>query len=378
MSSLKLAFIGGGVDSAVGYTHLIASQLDRRWQVTAGAFSRDRSANERSAKQFQVDNYYNDWRELISCEQDKIDAIAVLTPTPTHKDIVLALLNEDIPVICEKALVSNSNDAHEICKLIKNKESFFAVTYNYTGYPMIRELRQQISLGKFGKIHKIEIEMPQEGFSRLTKSGTKPQPQEWRLHDGNNIPTISLDLGVHLHHMVYFLTNEEPLDVVATEASNGLFENIIDDVSAISNYTNKLKVQFWYSKSALGYRNGLKVRVFGDRASAEWYQLNPEELLVNKQTGERVILDRAGDTEIAQNLIYNRFKAGHPAGFVEAFANLYRDIADGLIEYKNGIRNSARELEMLNPDIAHNGLIMLEAMHKSAQNRKWQAITNHE
>ena len=164
--------------------------------------------------------------------------------------------------------------------------------------------------------------MPQEGFSRLDAQGNKPQPQTWRLSDGK-VSTISLDLGVHLHHIIDYLTGEYPLQVVADAASYGWFDDVIDNVSCMLRYSGGLHCQMWYSKSALGQRNGLKVRVYGDKGSAEWLQIQPEELLISTVDGRREILDRASSVDVANLDRYNRFKAGHPAGFIEAFANIY-------------------------------------------------------
>ena len=164
----------------------------------------------------------------------------------------------NVPIICEKALVTCSEEATDIRALLLERAGFLAVTYNYTGYPMIRELRQMIAQGRFGKIQQIHIEMPQEGFARMGNNGNPIVPQDWRLHDGP-VPTISLDLGVHLHMMVRFLTGEKPMEVAATSNTYGNFAQITDNVSCIARYTNNLNCNIWYSKTALGYRNGLKL-----------------------------------------------------------------------------------------------------------------------
>jgi predicted dehydrogenase len=136
------------------------------------------------------------------------------------------------------------------------------------------------------------------------------------------IPTISLDLGVHVHQMIDFLTGEKPIELVAIQNSQGNFKQVVDNSMCIARYTNNLVCNIWYSKAALGYRNGLRVRVFGEKASIEWYQMDPEFLIYHDNAGRKITLDRANaDIEIANDLRYNRFKSGHPAGFLEAFAN---------------------------------------------------------
>lgn len=370
---LRIGFIGGGLNSAVGNTHRIACQMDHRWQLSAGCFSTHADINRATAAAWGVEpsRLYDNWRVFLEREHGRLDAVCLLTPTPMHAEMAVAALAEGYAVICEKAMAASSNEAETICRAVEDCKGFFAVTYNYTGYPMLRELRQMIIDGKLGKLNLVQIEMPQEGFARLNKHGQKPQPQAWRLKDGT-IPTISLDLGVHLHHIIHFLTDEKLLEVVADQANYGFFPGIADNVICLARYTNNLRCQIWYSKMALGHRNGLRVRVYGDKGSAEWFQMQPEELIFNDQFGRREIVDRASNVEIADQLRYNRFKSGHPAGFVEAFANHYYDLADSLAEFRErGVYTSPF---VFSANDAMEGLVMLEAMVVSAANHCWQRI----
>ena len=369
----KIGFIGGGLNSAVGNTHRIACEMDRRWRLVAGCFSSHAAVNHETANSWGLDpaRVYDDWRTLLAREKGALDALCLLTPTPMHAGMVVAALEAGHAVICEKAMATTSAEAAAICRAVTASRCFFAVTYNYTGYPMLRELRQMIASGRLGRLHLVQIEMPQEGFARLNKQGEKPRPQAWRLRDGL-VPTISLDLGVHLHQMVHFLSGERPVEVVADHASYGFFDMIKDNVTCLARYTNNLRCQIWYSKMALGHRNGLRVRVYGDQGSAEWYQLQPEELLFNDIRGRREIIDRASSVELADQLRYNRFKSGHPAGFIEAFANLYYDIADALVEFRQTGRHASPWV--FPAALAQDGLEMIEAMARSAESGKWQPV----
>lgn len=370
---LKIGFIGGGINSAVGNTHRIATQMDNKWIPEAGCFSTDKKTNLQTADQFGVkqSRTYDTWDDFLKKEQGKLDAVCMLTPTPMHADMVISALNLGYDVICEKAMAKSLNEAIRICEAVKKNNRFLAVTYNYTGYPMLRELRQMVINGTLGTINQIQIEMPQEHFARLDQHGKIPTPQAWRLKD-TDIPTISLDLGVHLHHMIYFLCCEKPIEVVADQSSFGFFKEIIDNVMCIARYTNGVKAQLWYSKTAIGYRNGLRVRIYGDKGGAEWFQMQPEELIFNDKYGNRTIVDRASNVELSNKLRYNRFKSGHPAGFIEAFANHYYDIADCLYEFKQtGKQNSPF---VFSGDLAKEGLSMFEAISKSAKNNCWEPV----
>jgi predicted dehydrogenase len=369
---INIAFLGGGINSAVGRAHRIAIDMDKRYELVAGCFSRNSEINLLSAKEYSIDDsrIYCNLDELILNEKDKIDAICILTPTPNHKDEVLKCLENDISVICEKALAQSSKDIIEIKEMVDRKNGFLVVTYNYTGYPLLRELKNMITSGKLGKINQIHIEMPQESFIKVDKNGNPFIPQNWRLTDNKNLPIMSLDLGTHTHDLTSFLTGEKPLELIAVQNSFGAFEQVIDNSISIAKYTNNIVSNIWFSKSALGYRNGLRVRIFGDKGSAEWYQLDPENLYFNDNKGKRIIIDRGSiELDIANQLRYNRFKAGHPSGFIEAFANHYYDIADYLLKINNNENRYVFDIED-----ALEGIKMLEAMTISNKEKSWVKI----
>ncbi len=371
---LKLGFIGGAINSAVGATHKISAQMDNCWSLSAGCFSNHEESNRLTAKKWGVnDNHvYSNYHELLETEKNQLDAVVVLTPTPSHAEIVIAAIEHGYPVICEKSLTKSSNECKRIKNAIEKHQGFLAVTYNYTGYPMVRELRSIIRDGLLGKLHQIHIEMPQEGFLRLDNNDSRPTPQTWRLKD-HNTPTLSLDLGVHIHHMIHFLSGERPIELVATNNNYGFFRDIVDNTMCIARYTSNLDCQLWFGKTALGNSNGLRIRVYGELGSAEWYQMQPETLILHDNKGRTNILKRSSvDLNIANDARYNRFKAGHPAGFIEAFANLYYDIAESLQRYENNINHKSPWV--FGVDIAYEGLIMLETMTKSANNQSWESV----
>mgnify|MGYP006404554723 CR=1 FL=1 len=374
-TQLKLAFIGGGETSAVGYVHFCASQMDNQFKVVAGAFCRNHENNIATAKTWYIEpeRVYENWQTLIDCEIDNVDAFVVLTPTPEHLSILKALFNANAAVICEKSLVCGPAQVAELEEIYNPEKHFLAVTYNYSGYPMIRELQQLINKDKLGKIQKIHLEMPQEGFRRPPDiAGHTAKPQEWRLHD-YEVPTIGLDLGVHLHHLSTFLLSMEPTSTSAEFTNHSSYSDLVDDIQMLLRYPDNIKGSMWMSKTAIGNRNGLKVRVFGDQGSATWFQLNPDELELAYANGRREIIDRAGECDIANQLRYNRMKPGHPTGFVEASANLYADIATELTAYKR--QQKANTPLFLGLDHANKGLKLLKAAKLSYENNgHWQSV----
>lgn len=367
---LRIAFIGGATTSAVGYTHFTASRLDGICQLVAGSFSRDEHANWQSALIYGVpaEHNYLDWRELLRKEKGHVDAIVVLTPTPSHKEIVISALKAGYAVVCEKALCISSEECKCIQEALNQTKGYLAVTFNYSGYPMVRELRHMIHAGHLGDLQQIHIEMPQETYLRR---GANPQP--WRRQD-HTVPTVSLDLGVHVHHLIDFITSgAQPLEIAGDEVSYGKFTDITDNAYCLAQYEKKIRVQAWWGKTALGYRNGLRIRAFGSHASAEWLQTDSEALLVAHNNGKIQILDRSvEECSIASKPRYNRFKPGHPSGFIEAFANLYSDIADDIREHKAG--RTPKNPFVLGIKHAHEGMVFLEAAHQASVEKKWISI----
>lgn len=369
----RIGFIGGGINSAIGRSHFIASQMDGKFKVEAGTFSRNQEINRKTGEEFLVapDRVYTDYHELLEKEKGKLDVIAVLTPTDTHEVMVEECLRAGYPVICEKSLCTSYESALKVKKCVEDTKGFLCVTYNYTGYPMVRVLRDKIKAGDLGKITNIIVEMPQEGFTRYTLDGNQPKPQNWRMTD-YEIPTISLDLGTHLHNMMTFLTGASPKEIVARESSFGFFPQVIDDVLCMINYTDDIAAQMWFSKAALGNRNGLRIRVFGTKASAEWYQAEPETLKLNDKNGHVLLLDRSNDKAEGEQARYNRFKVGHPSGFIEAYANYYWDISDALTEYLKKGEEASHYL--MNIDVSIEGLKMFAVAHRSAKEHKWMPV----
>ena len=369
---LCVAFLGGAYQSAVGRVHRIAIELDQRFELIAGCFSRHQDENLASAAAYGLDvsKAYPDLERLIAQEGHRLDAVVILTPTDQHFEQVRYCLERDLAVICEKALVSSDQQARVLQDLVLAHRGFLAVTYNYTGYPILRELKHMVASGRLGRIQQMRVEMPQEGFLKVDENGQPFQPQGWRLHDGV-VPTVSLDLGVHLHMMTRFLTGERPLSVVAVSQSYGNFPGIMDTVSFMAQYTNDLLCNVWFTKTALGHRNGLRVELYGEQGSTIWVQENPEQLQVATRDGERVLIDRASPrVRVANANRYARFKAGHPAGFIEAFGNYYFDVADALLGYQQ-TRTFQEDTYVFGVDSALEGIQLLEAVAESSKNQKW-------
>ena len=328
---IRVAMIGGGINSAVGRVHEIAMKMDGRFDLLAGCFSRNADKNRLSGQQYGVapERVYDSAEQLLAAEGKRVDAVVIATPIQAHAAQISLALDHGLRVISDKPLVGDTADCQALQKRLLAEGGDIFCIFNYTGYPAVRELRQRVRSGEIGRVFKVMAEMPQDSYMRLKNQGRVSAIQEWRLHDGA-IACVTLDLFVHLHSLVNFVCGGRPEAVTAWSRSiSGVAAGLADEVDAIVRYDNGMFMNAWYGKAALGYRNGLRLRIFGDRGSLQWYQEDPETLLGADEQGNRVVGDRlTAGSEVTMAPRYQRFKAGHPAGFIEAFANYYYDIAE--------------------------------------------------
>lgn len=368
MNSIPIAFIGGSIHSAVGNTHRIASQMDNRFKLVAGCFSRDKSINEDTARTWGVERerLYPDWQSLVESEPELV--IVLLTPPPHHAEVLELVLAKNIRIICEKPITSSVQSNQKVVDLLADNHHHLHAIYNYTGYPIVREMRHIIEEGDLGEILHCEVDMPQEGFLRLNPDGSEIQPQEWRRSD-NYIPTVSLDLGIHVVNLLRFVTQQHPTKVIGAYQSRGNIRGVVDHVTGLMECSNGLKAEFRYGKTSLGQSNGLTISCYGSRGSVRWVQVDPEFLYVSDPHGKTSKIFRGtASLKIAQQLRYNRFKAGHPSGFLEAFSNLYFDIA-------NSIEGTHTESPYIfNALDALSDMKVLHAISDSVANEKWTFI----
>lgn len=326
--------VGGGVNSAVGRVHEIALKLDNLYSLQAGCFSRNAEINAESGRQYGLNDtqVFPSLEAMLEAKQGELDVLVITTPIAEHAEQIHLALDHGLKVISDKPLVATPKQAMEIIERVGADSTEVFSVLNYTGYPAVREMRHRIQQGQIGTPFKIMAEMPQDSYLRLKNQNKTGVIQGWRLVDGL-ISTLSLDLFVHIHSLVAFLTGESRATHVQSNSRSitGLANGVIDEVDALITYPNNLHVNAWYGKAALGFRNGLQIRVLGTKGSMQWLQEAPETLTMASANGDSVSVDRiSSDSHITPQPRYNRFKAGHPAGFIEAFANYYADIAQAI------------------------------------------------
>ena len=327
----KLSFIGGGINSSIGKIHIISSQLDNNFEIVSGMFSRDNHLNRKTSNLLKIDKsrIYNDINSLIKNEKKIVDAFVILAPTPDHFKILKTLINQNVNIIVEKPILSNLKEVKKLKILLKKFKKKIYLIHNYTGYPAVREIKELVRKKIYGKLLNINISMTQESFLRIQKK--EQQVKKWRKNDGL-IPHLFLDLGSHVFKLAQFLITENPSSLF-TDISK--YNNILVDAKMLIKYRNSKKGFFWISKSSLGNRNNLSIELYFEKASIKWSQEDFENIYISYKNGHVIKIDRSVNSNILNEARYNRYRMGHPAGFIEAFANIYEDIASDFSNTKN-------------------------------------------
>lgn len=372
LKPLRLAFIGGGINSAVGNVHRVSSQLDGRWKLVCGMFSRSDDINIQSAAIYGLleNECVRNLDELIQ-RKNEFDAVAVLTPTNLHYEHISKLMLNEIQVISEKSMVGNVSDSLFLVEQESSSHKKIYVTFNYTAYPMVRELKSRIEQEQIGKILSIHIEMPQEGFLKLGEKMQPPNVQQWRTEDGE-LSTVSLDLGVHTQNLIHFVTGLRGQRFIGVKSHRGLVSQAVDYVNALGKYEDGVDASIWYGKTALGHRNGLRLRIFGEKGSFEWEQIFPDRLIHANQLGTREMIDMGSNNLIeASKVRYQRFKPGHPTGFIEAFANHYSDLYNVLSLSDN---SEVSKGYVFSAEAARIGLREIQAIESSNSSKVWEKV----
>ena len=363
--TLKIGIIGGSIKSTIGYTHIKAINLNKDFLIHCGFFSRNKKINNSTGESYKLksNKIYTNINNFIQNEKKNIDAALIITPPNTKYDIIKKLVDNNVPIICEKPVCSDYLISKKIYYLVKKKKLFFTSTYNYTGYPAIREIKEIIYKKKLGKIISFNFELPQQTFVY-----NKSIIVKWRLKD-YSIPTLYLDLCSHLINISKFLFNYYPTYVMSFSTKNKKYK-IIDNVYAWLNYKNNMLGNIWFSKNSLGQRNGLKLRIFGTNLSVEWDHSKPEKINLYYKNGKIEVLDRASpNVKILNKQKYFTYSPGHPNGFLDAFANLYSDIYQGLIKYK--FKKKIDYKYLVNEKDNANIISVLNSINQSSKKNKW-------
>ena len=343
MQKIRLGMVGGGQGAFIGDVHRIASRIDNRFDLVAGALSSDPTRAAESAAELGIsaDRSYASFADMAiaeSAREDGIQAVSIVTPNHLHFPVAKAFLEAGIHVICDKPLTSTLEQAEALVEIAQNSEAMLAVTYNYSGYPMIRQAKEMVSNGMLGNIRLIQVEYAQDWLATSLETSGQKQAA-WRTDPAQAGAGGSIgDIGTHAFHLAEFVSGLEAQSLLADLDSFVSGRSLDDNAHILLRYSGGTKGMLWASQIATGKENGLYLRLFGEKAGIEWKQENPNYLIFTPLNEPSQILSRGGaGTSDAIGGI--RVPAGHPEGFLEGFANLYQDIAD-LIQAKGNLSDS--------------------------------------
>ena len=333
MEKIKLGMVGGGEGAFIGEVHRIAARMDERFHLCAGALCSDPERSIKSALDLGLpeDRSYSDYKEMAISESqrdDGINFVSIVTPNHLHHPIAKAFLEVGINVICDKPMTMNSEEAQELIDISESSDLIFAVTYNYSGYPLIREAREIIKKGELGSIRIIKVEYIQDWLTEPIES-TGQKQASWRVDPKKSGIGGSIgDIGTHAFHLAHFVTQQLPNKISADLSCFVEGRELDDNAHILMRYESGAKGMIWSSQVAPGNENNLKIQIYGEKGGLIWQQENPNELILNLLNQPSRRLTRGSSFVGDQSARLTRIPAGHPEGYLEGFANIYREVAD--------------------------------------------------
>jgi predicted dehydrogenase len=331
-----MGLVGGGPGSFIGPVHRMAAELDGGMELVAGAFSQSPERSKAAANSYRIDpeRAYASYEQMIELEAtrpDGIDFIAIVTPNHLHLPIARAAMEAGLHVMSDKPATVDLQEALELRQIVDRTGCLYALTFTYTGYPLVREARELCRSGALGNIRKVFVEYLQGWLSTpLEKTGQKQA--EWRSDPAKSgIGGCIADIGVHAFNLLEYVSGQRVTNLAATLSTLVPGRLLDDDCTAMLTLENGSPAVLTASQIALGERNGLRLRVYGDKGSLEWYQEDPNRLHLKwlDRPDQTLHAGSASLSEAGRHA--TRLPVGHPEGLIEAFANIYSDFSKAII-----------------------------------------------
>lgn len=338
---IRLGMVGGGRDAFIGAVHRIAARIDDQYELVAGCFSANPEKSAASGADLGVDpkRSYASFADMATREarrKDGIEAVAIVTPNHMHAPVAMQFLRRGIHVICDKPLTATLPEAKRLAKAAEASGVIFALTHNYTGYPMIRQAAAMVRNGDLGEIRVVQVEYAQDWLAEpIEQSGQKQA--DWRTDPARTGAGGSTgDIGTHAFNLAAFVTGLE-LDSLAADLQSFVPGRRVDDNGHVMlRYKGGARGMLWCSQVASGCENGLRLRVYGTKAGIEWAQEDPNYLWVGPLGQPKYRLTRGGAGSGPEAGRVTRVPPGHPEGYLEGFANIYAEAARAIIARRDG------------------------------------------
>ena len=338
---LRMGMVGGGPGAFIGPVHRMAAELDGKIELVAGAFSHSAERSRAAGESYRIapERAYASFEAMMEAERkrpDGIDFVAIVTPNALHLPVAEAALRAGFPVMSDKPATATYEEALALEKAVAASALPYGLTHTYAGYALVREARSICASGQLGAIRKVVVEYLQGWLSRpLEQTGQKQAG--WRSDPALNGPGGCIgDIGVHAFHLLEYATGMDVTGMNATLRCVVPGRRVDDDCTALLRLENDASAVLMASQIAAGEGNGLRLRVYGEHGSLDWRQEDPNRLRLKWLDGAEEIRHAAGAYLSEDARAVTRLPGGHPEGFIEAFAVLYREFADGLLAWKNG------------------------------------------
>ncbi len=373
---IRLGMVGGGEGAFIGAVHRIASRIDDQYELVAGALSSTPEKARRSGEALGLaaDRIYDDYESMAKAEAkrpDGIEAVSIVTPNYMHAGPAIAFLKAGIHVICDKPLTVSLAEAKKMQTAVEKSGRLFALTHNYTGYPLVRRMREMIQAGDLGVLRLVQVEYAQDWLTGPTEKGGNKQA-EWRVDPKRSGAGGALgDIGTHAYNLADYVTGLELSELSADLSSFGEGRTLDDNVQILMRFANGARGALWASQVAPGNENGLMLRVYGTKGGLQWRQENPNQLLWSPYEKPTQILTRGGPGSGDAAARVTRIPSGHPEGYLEGFANIYAEIAAAIKAARAG-KKPGKGVQFPTIEDGVKGLAFIEAAVKSSKaNAKW-------
>jgi len=374
---LRMGMVGGGPGAFIGPVHHMAATLDHEAELTAGAFSRDPSKAAAAGKRLHLDpqRVYRSWQEMIRAEaslpaDERIDFVSIVVPNNAHFEVAKAFLEAGFNVVCDKPMTTTLADAKALAQVVKRSKRVFALTHNYTGYPMVKQARFMVHKGLLGTINKVVVEYPQ-GWMANAISNPENAIGGWRGNPKVAGASCCMgDLGTHAENLVRYITGLQ-IDTLCADLSNFVPSNELeDDGNLLIHYQGGARGILYASQISAGEENPLAIRVYGTKGGLEWRQEDPNYLWLKHTDGTQTRLSKGNGNLCPEAVAAARLIWGHPDGFIEAFANIYRAAFQAMRAQLAGRKVPAGDFPTVQDGVA--GVAFIETVLASAKSKaKW-------
>lgn len=372
---LRMGMVGGGPGAFIGPVHRIAAELDGKIELVAGAFSQSAERSRAAGEAYKIDpdRAYPDYKSMLEAERkrpDPIDFVAIVTPNHLHLPVALASLAAGFPVMSDKPATATYEEAVELEKAVAKSGLPYGLTHTYAGYALVRDARAMCADGKLGKIRKIAVEYLQGWLTKPIETSGQKQAA-WRSDPAQSgLGGCIGDIGVHAFHLTEYVTGLKVVGLNASLLSVVPGRKLDDDCTALLRMNNNAQGLLMTSQIAAGEGNGLRLRVYGENGSLDWRQEDPNRLRVKWVDGPEEIRHASGGYLSADARAVTRLPGGHPEGYLEAFAVLYREFADVLIAWQQS-RTSKIPSTLPGIEAGVRGMRFIDRAIESSRGESW-------